>query len=39
MDIAQRNKRVEENLKLVSHALSLLKVPWNEDYFQQGYWS
>ena len=36
MDITQRNKRVEENLKLVSHALSLLKVPWNEDYFQQG---
>lgn len=36
MDITERNKRVEENLKLVSHALSLLKVPWNEDYFQQG---
>ena len=36
MDTIERNKRVEENLKLVSHALSLLKVPWNEDYFQQG---
>lgn len=36
MDLAERNKRVEENLKLVSHSLSLLKVPWNEDYFQQG---
>lgn len=36
MNREERNKRVEENLKLVSHALSLLKVPWNEDYFQQG---
>lgn len=36
MDITERNKKVEENLKLVSHSLSLLKVPWNEDYFQQG---
>lgn len=36
MTIEERNKRVEENLKLVSHSLALLKVPWNEDYFQQG---
>lgn len=36
MDRQERNKRVEENLKLVSHSLALLKVPWNEDYFQQG---
>lgn len=36
MDQAERNKKVEENLRLVSHSLSLLKVPWNEDYFQQG---
>lgn len=36
MTIEERNKRVEENLRLVSHALALLKVPWNEDYFQQG---
>lgn len=36
MDITERNKKVEENLKLVSHSLALLKVPWNEDYFQQG---
>ena len=36
MSIEERNKRVEENLKLVSHSLALLKVPWNEDYFQQG---
>lgn len=36
MNLEERNKRVERNLKLVSHALTLLKVPWNEDYFQQG---
>ena len=36
MTIEERNKRVEENLKLVSHSLALLKVQWNEDYFQQG---
>ena len=36
MDLQERNKKVEENLKLVSHSLNLLKVPWNEDYFQQG---
>lgn len=36
MDINERNKKVEENLKLISYALKLLKVPWNEDYFQQG---
>lgn len=36
MTIEERNKRVEENLRLVSHSLALLKVPWNEDYFQQG---
>lgn len=36
MDQIERNKKVEENLRLVSHSLSLLKVPWNEDYFQQG---
>ena len=36
MDLIERNKKVEENLKLVSHSLALLKVPWNEDYFQQG---
>ena len=36
MNLEERNKKVEENLKLVSHSLSLLKVPWNEDYFQQG---
>lgn len=36
MTIEERNKRVEDNLKLVSHSLALLKVQWNEDYFQQG---
>ena len=36
MNIDERNKKVEDNLKLVSYALNLLKVPWNEDYFQQG---
>lgn len=36
MTLEERNKRVEENLKLVSHSLTLLKVQWNEDYFQQG---
>ena len=36
MTIEERNRRVEENLKLVSHSLALLRVPWNEDYFQQG---
>jgi RNA polymerase sigma factor (sigma-70 family) len=36
MNLEERNKKVEENLKLVSYALNLLKVPWNEDYFQQG---
>ena len=36
MNIEERNKKVEENLKLISYALKLLKVPWNEDYFQQG---
>lgn len=36
MTVEERNKKVEENLKLISYALKLLKVPWNEDYFQQG---
>lgn len=36
MNLAERNKLVEDNLKLVSYSLNLLKTPWNEDYFQQG---
>lgn len=36
MTIEERNKKVEENLKLITYSLNLLKVPWNEDYFQQG---
>lgn len=36
MDIVERNKKVEENLPLVTYCLQLLEVPYNEDYFQQG---
>ncbi|MGM9543560.1 MAG: sigma-70 family RNA polymerase sigma factor [Romboutsia timonensis] len=36
MTIEERNKRVEENLKLVTYSLTKLGVSFNEDYFQQG---
>lgn len=36
MTVEERNKLVEDNLKLISYSLNLLKVTWNEDYFQQG---
>lgn len=36
MTIEERNKRVEENLKLVTYSLTKLGVKFNEDYFQQG---
>ena len=32
----ERNKKVEENLKLVTFSLKKLGVGFNEDYFQQG---
>lgn len=36
MDIQERNKRVEENLGLISFSLNKLGIKYNEDYFQQG---
>lgn len=36
MTLEERNQLVEDNLKLISYSLNLLKVQWNEDYFQQG---
>lgn len=36
MNLEQRNKKVEENLPLVTFCLNQLGIPYNEDYFQQG---
>lgn len=36
MNLEKRNKMIEDNLALVTYSLQLLKIPYNEDYFQQG---
>ena len=36
MTLEERNKKVEENLPLVTFSLNKLGVAFDEDYFQQG---
>ena len=36
MTLEERNKKVEENLPLVTFCLNKLNIGFNEDYFQQG---
>lgn len=36
MNQERRNKMIEDNLGLIPYCLQLLKVEYNEDYFQQG---